>query len=107
MHEQKILKLAKPLLRTWSSESHLMSMILLQEDSVGWILNNYINIYGRNYINMNEYAMVFFPDPNPEEKSSVVNAWVACPFLEVAYVSHNYVKNNYVNILEYILNTIE
>ena len=42
MEEKNVLELAEPLLKTWSSDSHFMSMILLQENAIDWILNNYI-----------------------------------------------------------------
>ena len=48
MSDFKILPLAKPVLRTWSSESNLESIALLQEDAMEWMFDNYINLKGGN-----------------------------------------------------------
>ena len=51
--------------------------------------------------------MILCPDANPEERTCIVNGWIACPFLDVFYVSHAYIKNNYTDILEYIMYSID
>lgn len=107
MKERKVLNLASPILRTWSSESHLMSMILQQENAKEWIFNNYINLRGKSYMQGRKKSLAFFPGHDPTWKESPLNAWTGCPFLEVHYVSHNFVKNNYADILEYALHALE
>ena len=42
----KKLNLAKPILKTWSSESHFMSMILDMDGAKDWIANNYVQMIG-------------------------------------------------------------
>lgn len=105
MLERKVLNLKKPLLKTWSSESHLMSMILNQEDAMQWIFNNYINLLGYSIPSKNQNLLSFFPKPNPIDAELPLNTWTGCPFLEVHLVSPEFVKNR--NILEYILYAIE
>ena len=105
MDERIILNIEKPLLRTWSSESHLMSMILAQENAERWIFNNYINLLGYQISDKNQNLLAFFPKHNPMENEVPINAWTGCPFLQVHMVSPSYIKN--VDIVEYVIHSIQ
>jgi len=106
MMERKILDLAKPILSTWPAESHLESMILLQENAIEWMFDNYINLLGSWNYSLKASYLEFIPFSNPTRHDITLSAWAKCPFLEVWYVSHNYVRNKFKNILEYIMYAI-
>lgn len=59
MIEKKNLNLEKPILKTWSSESHFMSMILGMEGSKDWIANNYIQMIGQNMYGIQKTVFCF------------------------------------------------
>ena len=58
----KKLNLAKPILKTWSSESHFMSMILDMDGAKDWIANNYVQMIGQNIYGMQKTVFCFFPN---------------------------------------------
>ena len=107
MAERKILDLAKPILRTWSSESDLESMALLQENAIDWMLDNYVNMIG--YWNYQEQrcALELIPRQDPTLGDPMLCSWMKCPFINLYTVSHSFVRNRFENILAYILDAIE
>lgn len=107
MSDKIILDLKKPLLKTWSSESHLMSMILQQENAREWILNNYTNLIGKTRREDLRTHLTLIPGHDPTWKDSALNAWTGCPFLEMYYISHYYIKEHYGSILDYAIRAME
>ena len=107
MNEQKILDLAKPILRTWSSESNLESIALLQEDAMEWMFDNYINLMGSWNYQRKSSQLVFIPRNFPITVDVTLSVWARCPFINSFFVSHNYIRRKYKNILEYIMYAIE
>ena len=107
MSEYKILPLAKPVLRTWASESNLESIALLQENAMEWMFDNYINLMGSWHYQEKRSLLTFVPKHAPALHDAALSAWMKCPFLEFHFVSHNFVRNKYENILEYIMYAIE
>ncbi len=105
MKERIILNIQKPIMKTWSSESQLMSMILSQDSAMSWIFNNYINLLGYHIPNKNQNLIAFVPKHNPMETEVPLNAWTSCPFLEMHKVSAAYIEK--INIFEYIFHAIE
>lgn len=104
---EKKLKLAEPLLSTWSSESHLMSMILNQQNAYQWLMNNYIQIIGC-YIEKEERTLFcFFPKHDPMDNDFRIHAWNTCPFLDLEYVSKKYVNEFYGSIVDYVKVSID
>ena len=87
MIEKKNLNLEKPILKTWSSESHFMSMILGMEGSKDWIANNYIQMIGQNMYGIQKTVFCFFPKHDPFCEDTNINVWNSCPFLDTKYVS--------------------
>lgn len=102
----KKLNLAKPILKTWSSESHFMSMILDMDGAKDWIANNYVQMIGQNIYGMQKTVFCFFPKHDPFCIDTNINVWNCCPFLETKYVSYNYVKQNFEDIIEYLKKSI-
>ena len=107
MSERKILDLAKPILRTWSSGSNLESIALLQENAIEWMFDNYINLIGHWSYQGNSALLAFIPENFPIIEDMSLSAWLRCPFLSFYYVSHDFVRNRFDNILEYIMFVIE
>lgn len=107
MNEIKILGIANPILRTWASENHLFSMILLEENSLEWVYNNYMNLIGYDSPQHRQNLLAFIPKHNPLDTESPLNAWKACPFLETNLISANDIKASGKNILEYVFELIE
>ena len=107
MRECRTLDLAKPILRTWSSESHFESILLLQNGAMEWLFDSYVNLLG--YLNYHTQAgqLSFIPRVIPSTSNMSLSTWVRCPFLDFHYVSHNYVRNKFKDILEYIMYAIE
>lgn len=107
MEERKVLELAKPILRTWSSESQFESILLLQKNGLEWIYDNYINLLGSWDDFEKTSNLGFIPSSNPLCQRVRLSTWIKCPFLDFYYLSHNFVRNKYNNILEYIMYAIE
>lgn len=107
MSERKILDIAKPILRTWSSESHFESIVLLQESAMEWMFDNYMNLIGYWNYRRKSGQLAFIPRIFPTTDKLSLSAWVRCPFLDFHYVSHSYIRNNFKDILEYIMYVIE
>ena len=107
MSNGTILKLTNPLLTTWSSESHLEAVILQDPAARIWMFNNYVNVVG-NYVGFkNVYLMRFFPQHDPCDPALLLNAWTACPFVELHYVSSLFVKEHFSSVIGYLKHCID
>lgn len=105
-NDRNIHKLAKPILRTWASESHLESMALLEENAVEWMFDNYINLIGARD-DFNKFCLEIIPRHDPASGDVTLCSWMRCPFIEFYSVSHNYVKKQFGSILDYIIYTLD
>lgn len=82
-------------------------MILLQENGIEWMYDNYVNLLG-SWDNLEKTSNLgFIPSSNPLCQRVRLSTWTKCPFLDFYYVSHNFVRNKFKNILEYIMCAIE
>lgn len=72
MRECKILDLAKPFLRTWSSGSNLESITLLQENALEWIFDNYVNLMGYLHYQGKSGGLSFIPRHYPSSTDMTI-----------------------------------
>lgn len=107
MNQKNILKLAKPITNTWAAQSHLESMILLQDNAQCWMFDNYINLLGSWDYQRKKCSLGFIPFSNPTLHDITLSAWIKCPFIEFAQLSHYYVKSEYEDILEFVFYAID
>ena len=107
MSDRIVHDLAEPILRTWASESHLESTALLQENAMEWMFDNYINLMGYQNYKTKEFFLEIIPRHDPAYDEKTLCSWVRCPFIEFYSISHNFVKNNFADILDYIIYTVE
>ena len=54
-----------------------------------------------------EFFLEIIPRHDPAYDEKTLCSWVRCPFIEFYSISHNFVKNNFADILDYIIYTVE
>lgn len=105
--KRKIIELKNPLLSTWSSESHFMSLILNQKGSMSWIFNNYINLIGHYFEDTKMITIGFFPRHDPTNPENPINAWSMCPFAATKNVSYDFINENFKDVISYVFEAID
>lgn len=104
--KRKVIELKKPMLSTWSSESHFMSLILNKNEASAWIFNNYMNLLGHYFEDTKMITIGFFPRHDPTNPENPVNAWSTCPFVLTNSVSCEFINNNFEDIISYAIEAI-
>ena len=104
--KKKVIMIEKPILSTWSSESHFMSLILKQKEAMSWVVNNYMNLIGHFFEDTQMITLGFFPRHDPTNPESPINAWNTCPFVETKCVSYEFISDNYESIISYLVEAI-
>jgi len=102
MKKREILPLAKTIIRNWSPESYFISMILLIETAEEWLVDQYLKLY-LDGMPCCQYDQVKIQKRDSDTAQFDISAvWSVCPFLDITYISNEFVMSNHKDIFEYI-----
>ncbi|MCG8499904.1 MAG: hypothetical protein MJB12_05785 [Firmicutes bacterium] len=101
IHEKKMLPLAPIIEATYSSNSHLFSVILQSPNGYAWIMNHYIQLWCSGYGSKNrDMVLNFIPLSNP------CHSWDKCEYIKHQRIDLTFMMNHWQSIVDFTIDSI-
>ncbi|MDR2044312.1 MAG: hypothetical protein LBQ15_08100 [Clostridium sp.] len=97
----RMLKLASPIITTYTQHAHLLSILGGYEPAHGWIYSNYINLYSNKYLQESSWADFYFPKPYELRPSD------HCEWLTTQKLHRSLIKDHWGEFLEFLKYAID